>query len=1819
MAVEIPVVIDIEQAFEDAAAKVGKALKPLQDILSKDALNLRFKIDDKSTRTVRKLLDGSTTSARELNTALRDVSARISAMQAKGGFIPGNLTAKEKDLLNVYTQLQMRIKGTSDVAKVFGKNVQKSLQGITESGKVAASAYSEANDAIGISNSRMATLIKNSVRLIALHTATNFIRNVREVTSEFELQKVALGSIIQDTERANTLFKQIKAAAVESPFEIKDLVTYTKQLSAYQIETEKLFDTTMKLADISAGLGVDMGRLILAFGQVRAASVLRGQELRQFTEAGIPLVDKLAEKFSELNGRIVSTSEVFELISKRAVPFSMIEDIFNDMTSAGGAFYQMQEKQAETLLGQWNNLKDSVSIMYDEIGNTTVVHNAMEALISSAKTLMQNWRSLAEVIKMFGASFAVVKVASLFLPVLTRNTRLAEKAELALARAEELEAITATNGAKARQRSIRSLTLYATYTKKASEATTMLGRGWNNLLAYFAKGGGISIAITLLTALAGVLVSVWKEARRLNQELAEIGARGQTEITQSVRTFERLARTATEAADGSKEQRDALDELKRSFGDISPVLDGHIESLRALKGNYESVTNAIREKVNWQIREQKITTITDTYGKQLGKDIDNVKKTLGDLEFTRSEISAITNAIQDAASMGIITAASTVEEKAKVIEDIIYKFSGRVLTISKTAGYGSGFSKWTEYVSGYGEALGSLAETSVKMENLINDVKEDTEKSVSSLGTYAKVIERIEKEIRGIDLSEGEKVLDPKSYAGVEKLGQETVKIFSKAIQDEFAKTKIDVSSAFDPSGQIDFNVLKEAAAEAAKITITEIDEATGREVKRTPFTAIASFVEELRKRYENIVPSDKIAIVTKRKLEEISKVTGVGMDKMRQYIKGSGTDDQEYMKGLSEAIDAYNKSAEKMVAVNSALAAGTAKKDAKPYSREQIEEARDMAKALEMLFNFMSQIIPLETHTSGRDNRLSDFKKDISEITNAYKKFVELRKYMNKESALFNIDEMFPTLKGWAPTYENMLSRLNEMLSDVQEKRKRSPKDSTLLDMERTIRAEIANIKFDKIKSDLDDELKKLSDELKRSETARNFYKNILDLTGDEELAATMGVSVYGDIGREFKDRMQKQLDAALGSLDADSLTDDLRDAFSTQNFNVILANLDKFPEEWQKRLKEMAESNEKYNADLIQNLLKTLEKAKTYGDKQVEIAKKSAERIAEINALTVPQSVKDNLLKQNAIKEAEETAKAQYEAFKESPMYIELFENLEGASTSMLNNMRENLIRLKGEWKNLSPRELRELQNRIDELDKQLATRNPFKSIVESWKEYIDLTKEQSRAEADETAENLNRQANIQKDLLEDAKKNYENIKNRKDATQEDIDAARIALEIQGEITDQAIEQADAAQETSNKYRLAAKHIQDAADGMKEWAGYITDALGGIGEIVDTFASDDTADTFNIISQGIGKTLGGLATTAGSVGRIMAGDLTAIPALIQGVGDVISGIFGTQQKLKIKEIDKQIKYQQDLLDDLTYSYDRLEKAMAKAFGSDYIYNYNKQLENLNAQIEAYNAQANLERGKGKKADAEKIKEYENNARDAQDQITEMQSQLSEFFSGTDLTSAAKDFASSWIEAYKEFGSTTDAMKERFQDLIESMVTQSLGAKIMQSILQPLFDEIDALAASGGELTTGEIAKIANEAPMYIDQINSAMTNLMNQLGAAGYNLRQGVGGFTGISRDIAGASEESITGLAAGINTQNFYMSLISQNVAAILAAMTGETVEGATGAAVPDPYKEQVLTYMGSLPQMRDDMYAIRTLLERVIKPLGTNATHYVATRM
>ncbi len=245
--------------------------------------------------------------------------------------------------------------------------------------------------------------------LYSIYAAQNFLRAVVDIGGELENQKIAMASILQDEGKATTIFNQIKKLAVASPFGVMDLNQYAKQLSAYSIPYNELYDTMKRLADISAGVGVDMGRIILAYGQIKAAKFLKGTELRQLTEANIPMVDKLTERFSKLEGRIVSAGEVLDMISKKKVTFEDVKDVLWELTDDGGMFNNMQEVLSESVKSKWKNLADAIDIMLGDIAEST--GSTLKWTAESLTTLAQNWKEVVPFITAATAAFGTYRVA----------------------------------------------------------------------------------------------------------------------------------------------------------------------------------------------------------------------------------------------------------------------------------------------------------------------------------------------------------------------------------------------------------------------------------------------------------------------------------------------------------------------------------------------------------------------------------------------------------------------------------------------------------------------------------------------------------------------------------------------------------------------------------------------------------------------------------------------------------------------------------------------------------------------------------------------------------------------------------------------------------------------------------------------------------------------------------------------------------------------------------------------------------------------------------------------------------------------------------------------------------------------------------------------------------------------------------------------------------------------------------------------------------------------------------------------------------------
>ena len=1743
MAVEIPVVIDIDKAFDDAIKKLPSAMRPLKNTIEQlsEELNIARQlmaeapIDSKDWQDAANMVKGLSQSLEVASDKMRrlvandgsikQMTATLASLNRRWeemGYMQkfqnaSQLSSEAEALYAEYKRITKSLQQNKTLTQLWAEEQAKAAKAAERQAAATKAAQDKAfmmsspantlaglrkqetllsaamgqvtigsaafrdyenrltavrnkiksatkeqktyNTALSESHSRLGTLIKSTVAYFSLRQVTNFLRNIRAVTAEFEMQRVALGGIIQDSDKASELFKQIKAAAIKSPFEIKDLVSYTKQLSAYRIETDQLFETTQRLADVSSGLGVDMGRIILAYGQVRAASVLRGQELRQFTEAGIPLVELLAEKFSQLSGRMVNTAEVFDLISKRAVSFKMIKEIFEDMTNAGGMFYKMQEKQAETLQGKWMNLKDSVSIMYDEIGNTKDIHTAMEWMLSFATALMNNWRTVGKVLGGVIASMTAYKIAvtntTIAINAQTAANGIAQKMEWSrqIGMSKTISLIFGETAARKIQ--IALMRTYVAVKAKEVAATNLFTKAFYKMTAALLKNP-YALAIAGITALGYGLYQLMTNANK-----AKI----------SVDDFEK----SLESFKQSKSHAKDIDDLCAAYDELNKKTDKTAEE------------------------QKKLERITKDLAKAYPSAVAGVDAQTGALKINTEAIKSNNEAVKEAIKLALMQDKTSAEAELAKREAERDKIA-RELERGKVTRFGPYNTQYEgdlteEERAARGRRITELEAEIKQYSNLVEDAEKQLEGYSEEVGVW-------------LDFFDDKWRLSLTGYSYTLQSTGQQVRAFTKEQIENFTSLK----DAMDAAAK----GYKEQK-EAVEFYTHAYNAATGG--KKNQMKAALADAQAQLAMYTKILTDNDAMYLTAQKGKG-----GASSDPFIIQIENRIKFMKDFQKGYESLLKYMSSSA--------AL-----------QKEGSIMQGRGVALGID----------PSEQKRAATD--LSGWLEDLKKTV-----FAEAQKKGAKGDILDFLGLKINS--GVLREYQSLIQSIFDTKTDID---------------------------TSQMSKNFDKAIKQLSTELKNTEAARNFYKDILGQTGDELLAQTLTISVYGDIGKDFKERIQSQLDEAFKSLSKADQTPEMKAAIDTQDFGYLLSNLDKFSQEWQKVLQEAASSSIQYNAKWLKDLVSSYEKHKTFEEritetkqreaqKRVEIHKWEAEQIAAIDKDTTNtaeektdakakvKATSTQMQAASTSKEAKEVSNIEMEALKATYEWTKAFEDMDNVSTTTLKNLIALLTSYIDKWKDSgdAPESLKAAVQALEQAQAQITERNPYQGAIKGIKDYI---------KAKQTANRLEKEG--------------------KKGTQE---------------------------------------YKEAQDAMRKAMKSTEKSVNDVGNTFNTFSSivSSVSDILNLDEMSDGEAvLQGIAAGLTMVGTALVFinamfTLLETNPIVLAISAIIASVAALgmiMSKLSTAGANREIEKQQQTVDALEKSYKRLEKAMEDSFGSDYIYNYQEQMKNLQAQADAYQKMADAERSKGRKADDDKIKEYEDNMDDILEKMDDMKHQLSEYFSGTDLTSAAEDFAKSWIDAYREFSSTTSAMKEKFKEMIDNMVVKSLAGQVMQNILKPVFDAIDEYSKDGA-LTEKEIANIAAMSVAKTEEINTAMTALMERLTAAGVNIRATGSSLSGISKDIAGASEESINALASGINTQNFYMSYmpnIDRNVAAILVAIQGGTTPNTVAAPQTTSVQFGDETFRGQMSRIDENVAGIYQMIRSVITPKSANInTHCVGTK-
>ena len=1732
-----PIGFDLEGGVKEVEKDWPSAHKRLQRMVNKTPLKIKLNVDMKgldlkSIKDFNKLTKEATLAAKRA----ADVdSKRALARQRE---------SKARVMEATEEARIAKEKANSEMAQLRLNDAQQN--GVRSANQLNA-AYSK-------QSSYLQRLIQRMGVYLGLRQITGMLRSIKDITAEFEMQRVALGALIQDSHQANVIFGQIKAAAVESPYQIKELVTYTKQLAAYGVEQNKLFGTVMQYADVAAGLGADMSRIILAMGQIRAASVLKGTELRQLTELGIPMVDLLSKKLTELKGEFVSAGEVFSMISDKAISFRMVEEIFDDLTSAGGRFYNMQQKQAETLQGQWNNMKDTIAIAYDEMGNTKVLRGAIEGVIESVKSLADNWGLIAGTVWRFAKAMLVAKGVSLFLPTQVINTKMLKQAT------DELTAATARYNA-AQGKGIAGLSAkwamnHAKWMQKAAYATTQFGRAWKQLRAFFAGGGWLSLAIMAISALVSWLISARKEANRLNEDLAKIASEGAVKMEQAARNFERLAKVAVESVDGTKEQTDALKELQRTYGDIIPSQDLSIEKLREMKNNYDSITQAIREKIAMQTLEQKVSAIQEEYGGKIAKQQKKFKQYLEETAgLSSDEAIRVINNIQRQILEGSLKAGyekGTLYKGAEALKRAIAEEVFGERNFDPMTSY-----SWSNYLGWFtadlDDSYKDFATLHIQMENAIKGVTSEMEASTGTLGKYTNAwnatAAQIKKDIGNITISKNTKLYKEEVEKAKVKNYTDFLKQTVGSEVADFDITQYTKDGILDLSSILNIQGLSVQAKNAVRQVMDELQGLDGWKKTIQDFSKditvggitrkMALYTDEEIGNFGNLkVALEDIAKKWKDYDAEVTRYTSTLKGKLNpeeaEYTKNKKQQSEELKRQAYEILKYYNA-----LDLIEKMGKGTGEDEWIILMKNRASFMKDFQQGVEDLSKKMMEqdalfkeqgIMASRGISVGYD--VSQLKGSAAELSKWYEDAIKevaakVRSLGSKEGfAELSIDAILKkdTKTQLIKEYQNLLQWLFNQKTDFETKQ---------------------------LEESLKKEIDRLAKAVSRSKEAQDFYDKMLGMTGDATLASNLTVSVYGGLGEDLQQNIKKQLTKAFEGVDISSAFDE-----DKIDYTKLEALIPQLPEDLRDNARKLVNEGIKDNAKWLQDLYKTYEKFQTYEERRTAVMKREEQKRKEIQeSMLLSPEEKEKQIAASKKREATGLDTIDLEEFKASEDWIQTFENIDKVGTKSIQHLMTALQQFIETNKDLTPEQIKTLMTEYDKLYQGLIARNPLKAITQGTKEYFVALKDMRKAKKAEE--------------LKDAKEEEETAQKEVDAARKDVKQA--SDDAQKAVATQRLAAAEEklakAQQKRAKAEAAVRKAQDkqraalskVRNGVTESAA----AYNALGEVVsgvmETFNVDETSD-LGIALVSVSEALTMVAGVLGIINAMIT--LIETHPLVLAISAGIMAIIGAImlfKNLKTADAEAKIEAMTQRLEELEYAYERLEKAQEKAFGADYIENYNQRMKNLADQQEAYLAQAEAERSKGKEADEDKAKDYEKSARDVADEIADAQTELSEHFLGTDLTSAARDFAQAWMDAYKEFSSTTDAMKDKFSEMVENMIVESLAAKVIEGQLGEIFDMVDTLSKDG-QLSVSDAAHIAEMSKVASENIDVGMTNLMNALEAAGISVRGMGTDLTGISKDIATASEESILGLAAGINTQNFYISQVPPKLDTIIAILQG-----------------------------------------------------------
>lgn len=435
---------------------------------------------------------------------------------------------------------------------------------------------------------RQAQSVKNTASKIAgAFAVQQLVQNIIKVRGEFQQLEVSFNTMLGSEEKASELMDQLIRTAATTPFDLQGIANGARQLLAYGENVENVNDDLIRLGNIAAGLNQPLNDLVYLYGTTMTQGRLYTQDYNQFVGRGIPLGRELANVLG------VAESKVREMVEAGKVGFPEVQKALQNLTNEGGMFYNLMEEQSKTITGQISNIEDSISTMFNEIGNRS--EGIINSSLSGVSYLIEHYEQVGRVLVGLVATYGVYKTAVM---AVTAMQALQTAGVGALTTAE---------------------TIHYGWLVLVEKAQKMLNA---TMLA-----NPYVLVATLIAGVVAATISMKNEEERLREAEEDYQAAKQKTIEaeeEHRRKMEELCNVAGDESLATDTRREALNRLEQKYPDIFAKYDTEYEKLKNIKRIKEeiaaleagsSITKTENElhQVNARIKELEAKKATERY------------------------------------------------------------------------------------------------------------------------------------------------------------------------------------------------------------------------------------------------------------------------------------------------------------------------------------------------------------------------------------------------------------------------------------------------------------------------------------------------------------------------------------------------------------------------------------------------------------------------------------------------------------------------------------------------------------------------------------------------------------------------------------------------------------------------------------------------------------------------------------------------------------------------------------------------------------------------------------------------------------------------------------------------------------------------------------------------------------------------------------------------------------------------------------------------------------------------------------------------------